>query len=334
MALSPGQDDGDRRAAARAEAAAWIARLHADTRDAADERAFRAWLDADPANARAFEHMTATWEAVGGLSHFELQEAGLGTAAPARHAPRLARRAVLAGLTGVTILGVSGLGLWNAAYAGVYETDIGEQRSVTLDDGTRLLLDTDTRLRVRLEDSARRLELMRGRVSVRVAPDAARPFVVEAAGRLLKAEAATFDVRRDAESVQVVALRGAVQLEEARAPQALAPGERLLAPASGQPTVDRPDLRRLTAWQNGQAIFDGQTLAEAAAEMNRYSNIRLVIADPRAARLRIAGVYRVGDNLAFAQSVSALLPVEAEKAGDAVRIAFMSVREENSPSRG
>jgi transmembrane sensor len=75
---------------------------------------------------------------------------------------------------------------------------------------------------------------------------------------------------------------------------------------------DRPDLVALLSWHNGLATFDDTELAEAAREMNRYSTVRLEVV-PALAKLKVSGVYHVGDNSAFARSVGALLPVAVQQ---------------------
>jgi transmembrane sensor len=301
--------------ALKVEAAAWIARLHADDRSATDERAFQAWLAESPLHSHAFDAVTATWDLVGGLRG--------GFPAVARSdAVRPRRRAVLAAL-GTVVLAGGTLSVWRAAYAGVYETDVGGQEHVALEDGTQAFLDTDTRIRVRYSDEVRAVRLDRGRVNFRVAPDARRPFVVEAAGRRIVASHTTFDVYREDGRLSVVLLRGSASVADKAAPtgmqQTLTTGERFMATAQAVRT-DRPNLTPLVAWQFGQAVFENETLADAAAEMNRYSTVKLVIADPAAARLRLSGVYRVGDTSAFARSVASLLPVQIETVDDQVRI--------------
>jgi transmembrane sensor len=299
---------------ARAEAAAWLGRLHADDRSTVDERAFQAWLAADPSHARAFEEMTATWDLVGGLRHVPREEATLGRTL-------LRRRAVLAGL-GTLVVAGAGLGAWQRAFAGVYETDVGEQKHIALDDGTQVFLDTDTRIRARFSDTARTVELERGRCNFHVVPDATRPFVVDAAGQRIVAARTNLDVRCDGDRVSVVLLQGTASFLEqkglAHKEKALRPGERAVAMRGGL-TIDRPSLAPLLAWQTGQALFESETLAQAVTEMNRYSALKLEIDDPAIAQLRLSGVYRVGDNVAFARSVATLLPVEARFAQDTVQ---------------
>lgn len=309
----------------KAEAAAWLVRLHADDRSDADEGAFRVWLDARPENARAFEAVTTLWDTADGLRAVQN--------ARSRAALRLRRRTVLASLGALTASG-AGFAVWDVAYAGVYETDIGEQKHVTLSDGTEVFLDTDTRIRERYTSSLRAVELDRGRADFRVKPDADRPFVVEAAGERILADRTTLDVRRDGNDVSVVLLEGRATVL-AKAPAAtrrvvLARGQRAIVAANIVVQVDRPNLAPLVAWQTGQAIFESDTLAAAAAEMNRYSTTRLVVDDPLVAKLKLSGVYRVGDNEAFAHSVAHLLPVMVERDADHITL----VRDESRMPEG
>ncbi len=297
--------------ATKAEAAAWLARLHADDRTRADEEAFAAWLAARPENAVAFEAVTNTWDLTGALSADLVAEVPMPPVA-------LRRRGFLVGL-GTLVAAGAGLGVWQQAYAGVYETAVGEQRHVSLSDGTQVFLDTDTRIRERFTSKTRSVEFDRGRANFRVKPDARRPFTVLAAAEQILAGETTFDVGRAAGKVCVVLLHGhAVVLADGRAQPrrwTLATGERLVLTGTSA-RIDKPNLAPLTAWQTGQAIFDNETLSEAVAEMNRYTTLHIVVADPALRRLRISGVYGVGDNEAFARSISALLPVIVERAPD------------------
>lgn len=297
----------------RAEAAAWIARLHSDARASQDERAFKEWLVARPEHAAAFESLTGVWNSVGEIRREPNVESRItGFALP--------RRAVLAGLGAMAVTG-TGVFVWREAYAGVYETGIGEQRHVALEDGTEVFLDADSRIRVRYDRKHRTIELQRGRANFRVAPDSARAFIVHAAERQIIAEASTFDVRREGEQVTVVLTRGHAAVAEANgaAPASLAAGQRLVA-TPVHVEIDEPSLPRLTAWQSGQAVFENDTLQDAAREMNRYSTVALSVPDPAAARLRLSGVYRVGDNVTFARSVATLLPVKLVQADGRIRL--------------
>ncbi|HEY1877290.1 MAG TPA: FecR domain-containing protein [Rhizomicrobium sp.] len=296
----------------RAEAAAWLARLRAEDRDTADESAFRAWLNASPAHATAFEAVDRAWSDVGGLKDLRT-----GWAPIRRPAPALSRRVVLAGIGLTAVAGGSAL-FWRSASAKVYETDVGEQKHVALNDGSQLFLDARTRISVAFSDTERSVDMQYGRVNFRVVPDLKRPFVVEAAQRRIVATRCNFDVRCEDGQVQVVLIHGEADVKPAAAKagqgQTLRSGERLVA-SNEVEKLDKPDLTRVLAWQTGYENFDNEDLAHAVAEMNRYSTAKLEV-DPSVAGFKVSGVYRVGDNGAFARSLAKLLPIAIRQDGD------------------
>lgn len=294
------------------QAADWLARLHADNRSTQDEAAFRAWLNADPSHALAFDHSSTVWDAVGGLRDDP-------RSAPAPQ--RLSRRAVMAG--GVGIILSAGLTVgWQQAQAGVYRTGVGEQRRLMLDDGTRVMLDTNTQIRFRARETMRLLSLETGRINLDIARDP-RPFVIEAGDRRAVADVARLDLRRDDDQVMLTAIQGSARVEAMQAPVLLSQGHRIAMTAGHPDQLDRPELEDLTAWQSGRLAFRDQTVAEAAAEMNRYAERALVVSDAKAAAMRVSGVYSVGDPEAFARSLAVLLPIRVTTQADAVRIASM-----------
>lgn len=293
----------------RAEAAAWLARLHAEDRSPGDAAGFRAWLAASPHHAAAFEAVDRMWSDVGGLTD-------LRAARVAKPRSLLSRRLVMASAGGLALVAGSAAFLKGAS-ARVYETDVGEQKHVALDDGSQLFLDAQTRVSVAFSNTQRKADLAYGRANFRVAPDLNRPFVVEAAQRQIVATHCNFDVRCEDGRVQIVLIHGEARVKPATAGnggETLTSGERLVATLDAE-RRDRPNMVRQLAWQTGYTSFENQNLAAAAAEMNRYSTARIAV-DPAVADLKVSGVYRVGDNGAFARALAKLLPVEVRQNGD------------------
>ncbi|WP_240663526.1 FecR domain-containing protein [Sphingomonas sp. UV9] len=287
------------RAASNRTSAEWIARLNADDatpRDAAD---FRRWLAANPDHAERFERATDLWDMVPGT-------------APSR--VPVTRRRALAGLVALTATTVGGTVAFQAAYAATpYETGIGEQRRIGLQDGSSLLLDAATRVRVIATPARRRLWLARGRIDLTVAP-LATPFTIDAGGGAMTAAAGRFDLRRDPDDrVALTAIQGTAAVTTTGATRRLIGGERLR-----EGRIDRPDLAATQAWTSGRAAFHDDTLKTVAEEANRYSATRLVIADPVAAELRVSGMYRMGDNVALGRSLAALLALRVRTMEGAV----------------
>lgn len=272
-------------------AAEWIARLNADDSTARDAADFRRWLAANPDHAERFERATDLWEMV---------------PATAWSRRPVTRRRAVAGLVALVATTAGGTVAFQAAYAATpYETGIGEQRRIGLHDGSSLLLDAATRVRVIATDARRRLWLARGRVDLTVAPSTI-PFTIDAGHGDMTAATGRFDLRRDREDrVAMTAVEGSAAVTTTTsATRRLMGGERLT-----EGVIDRPDLAATQAWTSGRAAFHDDTLATVAEEANRYSMTRLVIADPAVAGLRVSGMYRMGDNVALGRSLATLLAV-------------------------
>ena len=284
-------------AAVRAEAAAWVARLRGPERDAATEAAFRRWLESGPTHAAAFDRATEIWQAIGGA------------AAMTPERSRMSRRAtVLAGVAAAVV--TAGLGGAYLLRDPSFATHVGEQRSVRLSDGSRIALNTDTKVVVRYTEGRRDIRLVRGEAQFDVAKNPNRPFVVTAEGQRVRALGTSFIVRDHGRAIAVTLLEGKVSVTPVKAPEiakpvTLAPGQRLRTAPKAKPIVDRPKLETVTAWRSGEILLDDTTLADAIAEMNRYSPRPLALENEELGALRISGIFRSGESEAFARTISA-----------------------------
>jgi transmembrane sensor len=292
-----------------AEAGVWIARLHGDDRDQAIEAGFREWLAADPQNRRAFELATEVWE----------ESANLRRVVPFAHdatKPVRARRprilswpAALTAATAIVIVLTLG-GVIRYLEQGSVATGVGEQRLLSLQDGTRVFLNTSTRVRVRYEAAERRVQLLAGEALFDVRPDKRRPFVVVAGDQRVTALGTSFVVRLENEKTAVTLVEGKVSVSgDARAaaslpPVTLSPGQRLTLTPSEPAALDRPALESALAWRHGEIILDDTPLARAAEEMNRYSSMRIEIERPETEALLVSGLFQTGDSLSFANAVA------------------------------
>jgi len=294
--------------AARAEAAAWIVRLHGPHRCAELEAAFRDWLQAHPENGKQFERVTEVWDA--------------GSSVPVPGVPRMTRwkedargrQWSLAAALLLLLCGLAGWITWRAWVGPSYTTGIGEQRVVRLDDGTRLSLNSGTRVVITYSNTERRVELVRGEAFFEVAHNAARPFIVTAGDRQVVAIGTTFVVRYEAARTAVTLLEGSVTVSPATdRGLTLAPGERVTFAAGGSRRLDRldePKIEAVTAWRRGEVMLDRTQLEDAVAELNRYDKNTLIIDDPRIATLGISGIYHAGDSSGFAHTIAKLYGLE------------------------
>jgi transmembrane sensor len=307
-----------------AEAGVWIARLHGDERDRSLEAGFRQWLKADPLNGRAFELATEVWD----------DSQNLRRVVPFAHEPAPTRRnrsrrsriAVAASLVAVTALLVVGAMLLVRQQEGIV-TGVGEQRLIVLEDGTRVLLNTLTRVVAHYDKNARRIELKSGEAWFEVAKKPRWPLIVTAGDRQVTALGTSFAVRYDPDRTAITLVEGKVAVSAAtgEAPTVLAlpigrqsagetaeqpelitltPGQRLTYTANKPAQLDTPSLDKATAWRRGQVVLDDTPLRDAVVEMNRYNAIKLSIEDPRAAGILVNGLFQAGDSVSFANAVA------------------------------
>ena len=228
----------------RAEAAAWVARLHSSGRTRALEAGLRKWLKADPEHAKAFEIATEAWE--------------IGGSVPGAAVPRMADTfqerkpkrkfspphvALAAALSTVVIGALYYVSRPDAAVT----TSVGEQRMLTLDDGTRIFLNTGTRLFVQEDATQRRVRLDNGEALFDVAKDPRRPFVVTAGGQEVVALGTSFVVRRDEQQLTVTLVEGKVAVSpvsgaRTKTGESPGPNQSGAGPAVETPVLDRKSV--------------------------------------------------------------------------------------------
>jgi transmembrane sensor len=274
-------------------------------------------------NADAYRRVESVWAATGALAgDADIQEA-VSEALNRKRRERAAAfgwsgPATLAVGLGVAVVLVwSGWNWWSGR--GLHQTRVGEQRLVQLADGSSVRLDTASVVRVRYGDAGRRVELVQGRAFFDVAPDRRRPFTVTAAGASVVAVGTAFEVRRDADAVEVVLVSGVVDVRggTAGAVERLEAGER--AQVSGATLETAPaDIEAETSWTEGRLVFRDTPLATAVEEVNRYLPRGVVLEAAGLARTPVTGVFRAGDRAAFTAAVAEAYGLEARERGDGV----------------
>ncbi len=307
-----------------AEAGVWIARLHGDDRSRDLEAGLRRWLQESPLNARAFELATDVWDDAQNLRR--VMPLTFDTT------PRRRSRFPLAIATVAAVALVAMISIFLFRSNGV-ATAVGEQRMLTLNDGTRVYLNTATRVVVHYDSSTRRVELEAGEALFDVAKRPDWPFIVTAGDEQVKALGTSFVVRRDEQRLAITLVAGKVTVSSvpstqasnilsprgaAAAPLTLAPGQRLTFTTGGSARMDTPSLDKIVAWRRGQLVLDDTQLAAAVAEMNRYSPVQLVIERPEDGQLLVNGLFQVGDSLSFAHAVAEMHGLKVVEQGSRI----------------
>ena len=327
------------------EAGTWIARIDRGL-TATERQVLGEWLAADPDNERMFLQMARLWDRMDVLSHLaDVSPAGPRT--PAR-LPRL-------WATAATVTLVAALGVWLSllnlsqeemgegavsAHLSTYQTEIGQQASYELPDSTRLILNTDTLVRIEYADSYRLLTLERGEIHVAVAPDRDRPLSVVVGGKIVRAVGTEFNVEITSDQkVELVVTDGVVMvgvvdsnvpaadsgkpLALARLPLLVAAGESMLIDTNHDEldkvetkTLKDEDIAVKLSWREGNVIFRGEPLEEALAEIGRYTAVEFVFLDESSKKVRIAGLFKAGDVEGLLLALRQNFNITYERVGD------------------
>jgi transmembrane sensor len=295
------------------QVAEWVARLDSQDCTDAEREAFERWHAADPVHAVAYRHAEGMWHESSAVirDSLVLNEAARRAlwSSPERSAARRWWRPAAAFAAAAAIALVAFV-YWSftpaEAPAGThYATVAGERRSVTLEDGSLLTLDTQTVLVERYSLHRRRVDLQQGQVQFEVQGNPNRPFIVHAQGGTVTAVGTRFQVRVTGPGATVTLLKGKVHVatQPANEPKhtvALLPGQSLHFDADGTlGEVQAANLKATEGWLEGKLYVDDWRLQDFVAELNRYSDTKLRIDDPALREMRISGVFqtRNRDNL-------------------------------------
>lgn len=297
------------------EATAWVVRVDGGELSGEEKGHLRAWLAGSPRHAAAFERIAKVWSQMDCLELLA-ELVPLHQEQPQPRSPRSGwlRPPQLASAFGLVVVLLGGLlialqpdalswlGRNHAVAEKVYQTRTGEQSRVELADGSTLTLNTRSEVRVRIDARQRSVYLNTGEAYFEVAPNPRVPFVVYAGNGAVRAIGTGFNVRIVDQAVEVTVIEGTVSVSTAH-PERSHP-DALTLRARGATRYARrvenprylPDAQidQRVAWKGGKWAFDGQTLGEVIKEIERYTNQRLEIVDPRIAQIRIGGYFDVG----------------------------------------
>ena len=324
------------------EASTWFVELSEGHLTDKVREQFSDWLRASPEHVRAYLQISALWEDAPLLGKgAEDVEALIARTRAACNVVRVgkdrqplsvrSRRFVTplrSALAASLVLVAIGIAFW-LQQRGVYETAIGEQRSLTLADGSTIELNAQSRVRVHFTAAERSIDLLEGQVLFHVTHDTARPFIVHSGAASVRAVGTQFDIDRVSGETVVTVVEGRVAVlpdsilqpvsanaVDSSAPSIPAPDFALMGPdgargllltageqvtltaqATSRPT--RTDVAAAIAWTQRKLVFAASPLTQVADEYNRYHQKRIAIRDRRLASFLVSGVFSATDSRAF-----------------------------------
>ena len=310
------------------EAAAWLVKLDGDEPLVQEElEALREWLARSPVHRKELERLSSFWannvltELVVPLgSH----ETGSNTSPfQAFGLWRYSGVGAMAGVVALSIVLVLFFMVPGTKDNGLYLTAVGQQRSVTLADGSTVQLNTNSQIKVEFDPGYRNIRLLQGEAHFDVAKDSQRPFRVYAGGGRAQAVGTAFTVYLQENGVNVLVTEGRVSLaqlspgdgreldvdpvkSQSQEIGVLNAGESITLEAAESEKADKvfPDLvevinddelSRRQSWRDGLLVFSGEPLEQAVMEISRYTTVEIDIPDPELRKIQIGGRFKVGD---------------------------------------
>lgn len=267
-----------------------------------EQAAFADWLQADPLHGRAWLRVQRLWH------RFDRALPDLQQSRQAASGD-ISRRAWLRRAAGLAIMaGGAGYAISQLHPFADHRTAVGERRQIRLPDGSQLEMGGDTALSLRFDAGLRQVDLHGGEVFFSVLPDAARPFVVQAAAGAIRALGTAFNVKRSqfAATVTVEEHQVAVKLPRG-AEIALRQGQQLRYVDGVADPVRQVDLAVAQAWRQGRLFFQETPLAEALADLERYRRGSIVIADRDLAALPVTGIFHADKADEALRSIAGIL---------------------------
>ena len=335
------------------QACAWIAKLHGEP-SAKDLQNFRAWMAQSPAHKTEVRQLAKLWGELDVLTELAVVQEPLSTqSTSARLFDKVAAliklpnwNRPLATMVTATLVAVLALPIIIDINKTTYSTDIGEQELITLRDGSTVLLNTNSSIRVDYSLETRNISLLSGQAHFEVTKDNTRPFKVYAGKGLVRAVGTAFSVYLQPDIIEVTVTEGTIELSAvapAPAPtnqpetEPTAPSKtitKLSLVTAGQnatmdqdtssidsiEVIDAPEIVQKLAWHQGLLRFSGDPLEDVVAEISRYTDLSIVILDPEIRDLRIGGFFKVGETEKMFQALETSFGVRVERKGKNVAL--------------
>lgn len=267
------------------DASDWVQRLSEPNSEALANE-WMQWCGSDPRNLRVFEQMQRIWDAFPEASGTILH-----TPPRVNHGSLKHRKVLMTLAASVALLvGIAGWFALRYYDDQVLDTAVGEQRHITLADGSGLDLAPDSRVSTRFTFARRDARLVRGQAFFTVAHNAVRPFVVHASSLTVTAVGTEFDVRMGPSSTVVTVSEGRVNVapgaDGARSDPPAATetvragvGQRVtFSKAAHRLSVAAVDPKAAGAWRDGTLQFVGEPLEDVINAVNRYTARQIVVA--------------------------------------------------------
>jgi len=316
------------------QASEWVAKIDRELTEQ-EIQDFRVWLKTSEQHEKVFTQMAQMWDKMDALERlselFPAQDMVESKRQPTKWYMAAAASLFLA--VSSFMLTTQTNSIWGDNFVR-YETAVGESSTITLADNSKVLLNTNSVLKVTYTDDYRLLNLEQGELHVDVAHDKSRPLSVVANGKIFQAVGTAFNVQVRLGDIELIVTDGkvvladlepdedevheALQFNTSKAP-AVSKGEMVSLKRKQQvdlvevQTIAQPELNASLSWRQGNLIFRGESLEEAMKEVSRYTPVKFQIADKAIEDMKIAGRFKIGDVNGLVAALSSNFNIKANR---------------------
>jgi len=297
-----------------AQAVDWLLRIRSENCPETERHAFNTWLEESASHRQAYETVQAQWEWMEPFKamNFPARDAAL------RYRGKSPRRLFIYSAAATLLLAMGLTAFMPNGWLGIphtYVAEKGDRRTVTLADGSRIELNTESEVRVHFNRWQRSVEIIKGEAFFTVNHDAERPFEVRAGSGRIRDIGTAFEVYIKPEHVIVAVQEGIVEVQ-ASGKRELTAGQQLAFSNNGEfQALQAQDVAGLTAWRQGNLVFRDRRLDDVLAEVGRYHDTRIRLQNETLGKLRVSGIFHtaeLGDTL---NAIAAILPVNIDQVG-------------------
>ncbi len=324
------------------EASEWIAKLDRGLSDR-EELAFKRVMRDKPETREAVLQMAELWDKMDALTRLSdlFAEPQQKRTTKTRVAMAMAASVMVALLIGVLAIStppIRNSSAWMAISGrAVYETAVGEHSTVNFTDGTQVVLNTNTLIRVKYTNSRRMFILERGEIHIDVAHDKSRPLTVASGDKIIQAVGTAFSVEINSDQqIELIVTDGKVLVgvdqplhkdpillvdssdtEQNNTSVAVSQGEKFILEDEQQvEKIDDKEIEVKLSWRRGNLIFRGESLEEAITEISRYTSVEFSFKDKDLKDVRIAGLFKAGDVNGLLKTLRDNFNISYQRIGD------------------
>ncbi|MBO9488784.1 FecR domain-containing protein [Endozoicomonas sp. G2_1] len=323
------------------QASLWVSRMDRGL-TGAEKQALQTWIKESKAHEQALMKMASLWDDLTVLEELK----SLFPLAKAKSKRQvllplaMAASVALVSLVSMNVFfDATPTQLWTAfnstEQSQKYRTEIGEQSSFSLPDGSVLQLNTNSVVTISYANDKRLLTLEQGEANFDVAKDKSKPFVVSVGNKSFTALGTVFNIQKTTESdIELTVTEGQVlinqstditeTLQDISQQLPIADLEGLLVQTgekavieNNAPTpvekISEEQVERDLAWQTGKLIFDGESLSDVLKEVSRYNDANFDVIDSQLNELKISGYFKAGDINGLLESLSYNFDIDYQK---------------------